>query len=175
MDAIDSQRNNIGLWASNISPWSSIEEIPRPRRGKLMFCENVTVGLVMHNNCVNNTLTVVVVVVKVVMDVVGVVAGGHHGYAGHLRAPRSRTWWGPSHPLHHRGVHLNIIGHYKLKGKRQFLLVLFVIMWFVARRIKHFREIKRQVWKNTLKEFVDNGHNETFDGVKFKMNFWMRR
>ena len=77
-----------------------------------MFCENVAVRLMMHNNCVNNTLTaVVVVVVKVVMDVVGVVAGGHHGYAGHLRSPRSRTRGGPSHPLHHGGVHLNIIGN----------------------------------------------------------------
>ena len=77
-----------------------------------MFCENVAVRLVMHNNGVNNALTAVVVVVKVIVDVVGVVVvGGHHGYAGHLRAPRPRARCGPSHPtLHHGGVHLNIEG-----------------------------------------------------------------
>ena len=72
-----------------------------------MFCENVAVRLVMHNNGVNNALTAAVVVVEVIVDVVG----GHHGYAGHLRAPRPRARCRPSHPtLHHGGVHLNIEG-----------------------------------------------------------------
>ena len=78
-----------------------------------MFCENVAVRLVMYNNCVNNALTAVVVV-EVIVDVVGVVVGGHHGYAGHLRAPRPRACCGPSHPtLHHGGVHLNIRNYKK--------------------------------------------------------------
>ena len=75
-----------------------------------MFCKNVAVRLVMDDNCVNNTLTVVVVVE--VVDVVGVVVSRHHGYAGHLRSsrPRARVW--THNPTLHDGGVLNM-GHKK--------------------------------------------------------------